>query len=354
MTRSATKIRIYDWHGNNAVGDDLIHTITLKQISSTARKLPVSINCNHNIFYDGCMLGGGTLLGHGVYFSRIRRIFKYYTKPYMIFGTGVRKPDTRLSTAEKIKLQDFCRKAHSVCVRGFNSAQWLAEYDIDNVIVAGDAALAFEPIEIPAPTGDFKVGICPRMVHGGLRKEEQRGSNIHDLKLLAQICDRIVKTYRADLFFFDLNHNRFDRDDEAIQAICGLMSERVAARSATVYSFTDNTDPITAFSRLGKMDFIVSKRMHPSLMSWIQGVPSIGLDYQFDKTIDAFSVLGIENCVIDIRTCTPASYIELMEYILTDAQKISYVVTEKSKQLTTLQQDCIASFLKKLTSAGTT
>jgi polysaccharide pyruvyl transferase WcaK-like protein len=265
-----------------------------------------------------------------------------------VFTSGARKPDRDLNATEQDFLRRFCDGARQIGVRGQGTKDWLESYGIQQVEVIGDAAIAFEPVSVPDMAGDFKVGVNPRHMSEGLRPEEHQSSNRRNVELFARLCDEIVRQYGATLYFFDFCRNRFDSDLTAIQNVLARMAERDAAEAAKVFSFEENKDPIVAFSRLGRMDFVLSQRMHPSLVAWVQGVPSIGIEYQFGKTYDAFSPLGLQSFVLEIGDMNVDQYMEKMALVLDQESVLVDRCRARVEDLRSRQHQSLQRFLSAL------
>ncbi|MFQ5905532.1 MAG: polysaccharide pyruvyl transferase family protein, partial [bacterium] len=202
------RIRIFDWSGHNAIGDDLLSWATRRSLADAAASLGAPIEFCRWWGYQASVCGGGTIFGHGVFFKRMARRIAFDGKPYIVFGSGARKPDRDLDARERDSLRKFCEGARLIGVRGHGTKKWLESYGIQQVEVVGDAALTFKPVEVPDMPGDFKVGVNLRHMGGGLRSEEQLSSNRRNVELFAHLCDEIVRRYGATLYFFDFCRNR--------------------------------------------------------------------------------------------------------------------------------------------------
>lgn len=339
------RLRIFDWGGNNATGDDLLAWATRESMERAATGLGAQIAFHRWWRYQASVCGGGTIFGHGVFFKRIARRIRFDRKPYIVFGSGARKPDRDLNPAERDVLRRFCAGAQQIGVRGPATKEWLESYSIPVVEVVGDAALAFEAVEVPDMPGDFKVGVNLRHMGGGLRGEEQHSSNRRNVALFARLCDEIVRQYGATLYFFDFCRNRFDSDQKAIRDVLAGMTKKDTAATSRIVPFEENRNPVEAFSRLGRMDFVLSQRMHPSLMAWVQGVPSVGIEYQFGKTYDAFGPLGLESFVLSIADMTVDQYMDRMALVLEQERGLVDQCRAKVQDLRSRQDEFLQRFL---------
>ena len=200
-----------------------------------------------------------------------------------------------------------------------------------NAEVIGDAALSFIPNPTPTLPGDFKVGVCLRFMRGGLRHEERASTNEKNIDLFARLCDEIVSQFSASLFFFNFSKNRFDDDGFAIRKVLSLMKNRSGASRARIFSFHDNKDPVIAFSRLGRLDFTISQRLHPALVSWVSAVPALSLEYQFDKAADAFSPLELPQAVVSINRPDCEYVLQTMATILSNKSQLILKVNHNAE-----------------------
>ena len=125
-------LRIFDWSGKKATGDDLLNVVTRELINKTANALNHNIRFKHFIRYNASVVGGGTILGHGVFFKRIARRIFFDQKPFMVFGTGARMPQRELNQKEQVLLNKFCDKSMLLGVRGERTKKWLEYYFVLN------------------------------------------------------------------------------------------------------------------------------------------------------------------------------------------------------------------------------
>jgi hypothetical protein len=322
MNRNSLPIRLFDWSGKHAAGDDLLHRCTVRLIEEACERENTDPVFRRGFGYRSAVVGGGTIFGHGVYFGRVRRRIAFDRVPYTVFCTGVRAPERDLNEKEIERLVKFCAGSTGIGVRGTNSKKWLDHYGISGSEIIGDAALSFNPQPAPELPGDFKVGICLRFMRGGFRKEEQTGTNEKNIALFAQLCDELSNNFGASLFFFNFSRNRFDNDGVAINSVISRMRNRTAAATAAVFPYDGNMDPDTAFSRLSRLDFTISQRLHPALVSWISGVPALALEYQFGKAADAFSILDLPESVADIGTADCGCIVQSVQDIISRKQAL--------------------------------
>jgi polysaccharide pyruvyl transferase WcaK-like protein len=316
MIYQPLQLRLFDWSGKNALGDNLLHHCSERLINEACMLENRTSVFHHHYGHKANILGGGTIFGHGVFFSGVARRVSFDRLPYTVFCSGVRNPDRPLTPKEYDRLNRFCQNSRGIGVRGGGSLTWLQQQGIKNGEIIGDAALSFVPKAVPELPGDFKIGISLRYMRGGIRKEEQNSTNKKNITLFAALCDTITARFGASLFFFDFCKNRFDDDGYAIEQVLAQMKNRSAASASRIFSFRENRDPLLAFSRLSRCDFIISQRLHPALISWISGIPAISLEYQFGKAADAFSSLELPEAVLDIDHSDIDQIIQRMNQLL--------------------------------------
>lgn len=256
--------------------------------------------------YDLIVIGGGSLLGK-CEFHPVSSIHKWHEKvkvPLAVFGTGYRyEPDKEpLNAKHRRRMQLLFDKADIITLRGYRSLYWCQRNNIDTekVEAFGDPIFAFEP---ERKHGDENI------IGGNVRElqdiEVQHSSNIHIWNYMAQVYDWLLEEdpdRRLSLLSFRHN-NVADNDAAAAEKVKQIMryQDRV-----TVEKYASM---IKTVRRLSQTGFWFGQRLHPSILALIFGIPTIFFEYQFEKTVDALSVLDLTDCIIqstdgDIRTFT--------------------------------------------------
>ena len=345
-------LQVFDWGGHGAVGDDLLACIARERLARNAAAIGMQLK-SPRIFArpDAFVVGGGTVFGHGPFFDRLARRILKSGKEYFVFGSGARIPSCTLAEPEKQLLRDFCENAAAIGVRGEITRDWLESTVGYRAEIVGDVALGFIPVDVsPLPEG-FRAGVSVRYMDRGLRLRREAthpNQNERMMDFLGSVCDALVRRYDAQLFFFDLGRNYFDSDLKGIHGVLERMKERRPADDATVFSFTQNRDPYVAFSRLGQMDVVVSQRMHPALLGWLQGVPAVGVDYQFRKGKDAFSILGVDGCPVKAENLDVEHCLASVAHALENRDRLLELVRRSREHYMEKQDMFIREFLSRL------
>ena len=283
------RIQLVGWYGEGAHGDDIMEIVTKNAIDKIAKERHISIEWVEKGKKDLIIVGGGTILGvnrTGLY-EHIRK----ERAPIVLFGGGFRREKRDIDTEYKKETKKIFKKAILKGVRGYLSQQLFVHMGIEDTEVIGDPALLFEPVEVEQLAGQFKIGVSVRSM--GKTGESQYVDNITIFRNIAMICDALREQYEAKLYFFNFAKNVHDSDSEGIE---GVISRMRYKDGHTLISFERNTEAL--FSLLGQMDYIVSQRLHPTILGWLQGIPHVALDYQFGKTADFMESLGMGEFVI--------------------------------------------------------
>jgi polysaccharide pyruvyl transferase WcaK-like protein len=287
------KLHLIGWHNQGAHGDDLLASVLRSIFEKAAKELKIAaqwVEAPDHADYN--IIGGGTLLG--VDHIGILDIINECGKPYSIFGTGFRRERRDIGAGNISQLKDLIQGADHVFLRGYTSQQFCIHAGIERSDVIGDPALSFEPLKIQIDKSDkFIVGVSIR--HMDSESEPQYTNNDDTSEVITQIINFINNQKKCKFYFFDLAENKYDSDRYAIQKLLNKLPDSL---DYEVISFQEGH--IKIFSMISKMDYIISQRLHPSVIGWSCDIPHIALDYQNCKTQDFLSTIGM--CEFVIRT----------------------------------------------------
>lgn len=283
------KFCLIGWYGQRAHGDDIMEITTKRLFEDVAKTHRISVEWVNEKQADLVIVGGGTIIG--VDSMCIYERLKNIKTPMIFFGSGFRREKRNISKENIRKMKELFKKATLKGVRGYLSQQFLIHIGIEDSEVIGDPSITFKPIKVERLTGKFKVGICIRSM--GKTGELQYTDNQTNFINIANICDYLIEQYQASLYFFNLTENVHDSDSEGIDEAISKMRYK---GNHTIIPFERNTEEI--FSLLAQMNYIVSQRLHPTIIGWIQGIPHIALEYQFGKTDDFMQSIGMGEFVI--------------------------------------------------------
>lgn len=283
------RLRLIGWYGQGAHGDDIMAITIKKAINKLAKAKNISIEWINEGKADLVIVGGGTILG-----ADSMNLYEHVKKeksPIVFFGGGFRRERRDIGAENKRRMKKLFKRASLKGVRGYLSQQLFLHIGIEDTQVIGDPSLLFEPVKVENLLAKFKVAVSVRLM--GKTGETQYTDNQTNFKNIAAICGYLIEQYRANLYFFDLAENVHDSDSEGIKAVIDKMRYK---EGYTIIPFERNTEEV--FSLLGQMNYIVSQRLHPTILGWSQGVPHVALEYQFGKTADFMQSIGMGEFVI--------------------------------------------------------
>ena len=283
------RINLIGWYGEGAVGDDLIGFCIENVLLEEAKHRGIRMEFTQSNKCDLVVVGGGSILGcdsMGLY-DRLKSI----KAPLVFFGGGFRREQRDIGKDNRKHMKKLIDRAFLKGVRGYVSQQMFVHNDIYGVEVIGDPALLFEPIPVDDFAGEFKVGVAVRNM--GKTGESHYLSNEKTHKIFAEICDYFVEDFNAQLYFFPAAENIHDSDLEGAEKTIELMRNK---QRAQIVPFIK--DPLVFGSMIGKMDYLVSQRLHPTLLAWVQGIPCIAFEYHYNKTVDFMNSIGMDEFVI--------------------------------------------------------
>ena len=284
------RVRIIGWHGNNATGDDLlgycVRTVFLKR--SVEKDIPIKFVDEGAC--DLVVIGGGTILG--VDSMGLHKIVRDIEAPLIIFGGGFRREKRDIGNKNRKSMDYLFKRAQLAGVRGYISQQFFIHNGIAAPEVIGDPGFLFKQERVTRFfKGNHKVGVFVRNM--GKTGEPQYVDNTKVHQQIAQVCDWLGEELGSTFYFFSFAENSFDSDAEGVQATISFMKKR---HSVEIIPYA--SDFVQQCSMVGKMDYIVSQRLHPVVLAWTMKIPCIGLDYQFSKTADFMNSIGMDEFVI--------------------------------------------------------
>ena len=283
-------IALLGWHGEGAIGDDLLAVCVRKLLTDEANRRGWKIGFTSDPYNcDLIVIGGGTILGYDS--MGLHERLRYAKAPFVFFGGGFRRETRKLSDEHRQYMKELFERARLVGVRGYVTQQFFIHNGIENVEVIGDPAWVFEPVSVPDFPSGFNLGVVVRNM--GKMGEPQYLENQRIHQIMAGVTDELVERFDARPVFFSLAENSSDSDSEAAQAVISLMKH---GRESELVPMGD--DPVAVGSMMGKLDYLVSQRLHPMVLAWVQGKPCIAFEYQFGKTTDCMNSIGMDEFVI--------------------------------------------------------
>ena len=355
-SNSKYKILFLGWYGYNAIGDDIIAEVTKRLFFEEAEKRGIKLQFipfsvikdfkyrmihSYLIKNDLIVIGGGSILGFDTMnlhmtlfgFDRINlhKISRNRKTPLVIFGGGFRMEKEELPEKDRIHMKKLFDRAILKGVRGPVSQQLLISNGIVNEVeVIGDPALSFYPVPInDKMDGDFDVGMNVRFMKTG---EPQYLKNEEIYAIFARLADHFIEEEGAQIHFFSFTENEHDSDTEAAKKVVKLMKYK---NNPKLIPFSN--DALKMCSLIGKFDYLISQRLHPCILGWVQKVPNICFEYQFLKTTDFMKSIGMDDFIIRTDAFSFDAYLEKYEKMKENRQSIiersqEYVVQWRKKQ----------------------
>lgn len=344
MTIKQRNIYLVGWHGNGALGDDLLEHCVRLVIKEAAVKLGVKVVWSSSFDEaDYILIGGGTLLGFDT--MGIYDLVSSECKPYSIFGTGFRREQRKLGSKRSSNLNELLLGADHAFVRGFLSQQFCVHAGVAVPDVISDPAIWFTPQEVQLDPCYFHIGISLRSMGRGGGGEPQYVDNQQMFEIINQCINILAHREDIMLHLFDLSENQYDSDRKALADIFKKWGGRVPV---ITYDIGEGFHNI--FSHIAAMDWIISQRLHPSIVGWSTGKPHVAFDYQNSKTADFCSTFGVSEFCIRSDTYTIDTYrstLSLLEsdYKIVRKQALQSAVYWQKVQLaaaTNILQSCFS------------
>lgn len=339
-TNSKYKILLIGWYGNNAIGDDIMAEVTKRLFFEEAEKrdiklqfVPLSIvkNLPLRLIYqylfknDLIIIGGGSILGFDsmhLYMTifgfdrfNLHKISRNRKTPLVIFGGGFRREKEKLPEKDRIHMKKLFDNAILKGVRGPISRQlFISNRIVNEVEVIGDPALSFYPTSVNNNlNSDFNVAMNVRFMKTG---EPQYLKNEEIYTIFAKLADYFIEE-GAQIYFFSFTENKADSDTKAAKRVIELMKHK---NNPKLVPFSNDT--LKMCSLIAKFDYLISQRLHPCILGWVQKVPNIGFEYQFLKTTDFMKSIGMDEFIIRTDEFSFDAYLEKYERMKQNRQLI--------------------------------
>jgi len=320
------KYALFGFFGYGAKADDMIRAITEDMIRESLGYVDIITRVNTNIpcspdkiarylnlNCDGVILGGGSLLGRLRLppFDTIEQWGNDLQIPLIILGTGWREEKKPLTKEERSKTKFLINRADYVGVRGYYSLEKIKGNHLPykKVNVIGDPGLCYINRFGKCKLDNKSMGVVVRnMSQVEIEQDDRIGSNMRMFSIFAQILDN-AREEGYDIYFFPFSSKNRTTDNDYIAM--GQVQAFMKYPSSLI-QVNLPLEQMVAF--MGNMDFVVSQRLHGSLLSLVQGVPIMPIEYQFNKLEDSLSLDGFEEVRDDIIDAGEFSLKEYREW----------------------------------------
>jgi polysaccharide pyruvyl transferase CsaB len=160
-------------------------------------------------------------------------------------------------------------------------------------------------------------------------------SNI-DKKILADVLDTLAREKGARILFLPMGAYQdgwFSK--ETSEAVDVAASKEIADMIKGDYSIlTDDINPQELMSVIGRLDLIISMRLHGVIMGVVMGVPVIALTYREEpKITNLMRRIGCEEDLFYVDNLNAKRLLERIEYIFSKGNEIKQKIKEKASLL---------------------
>ena len=295
-------IGLIGYFGAGAYSDDLIEYVT-KQLfldvnpditfdSTILSRGPAGSDPSYLNSFDLLVHCGGSFLGKCTYYP-VANIYHWHDKvetPLAIFGAGYRyEPDKEpLTPNQRIKLNLLFAKSEVTTLRGHRTMHHLKQNGIDTSKVSslGDPVMACP----------LRLNTNPKHIVGNVRNmpeiEIQHATTTRVQSLMAECYDWLIDYYHKPLTLISFRHNIVDDNDYK-----GAEKTRTLMRNKASVTIIKPNGFREAVGHMSEACFWFGQRLHPTMFAAVQGIPFVGLEYQFGKLLDWYSTVGLTDCV---------------------------------------------------------
>jgi len=330
------KVGLIGYFGAGAYSDDLIEDVTKRLLLEQRQDLTfdstllgrgeAASNPDYLNIFDLLIHCGGSLLGKCTHYP-VRDIEKWADKvhvPLAVFGIGYRyEPDKEPLTPEmRRRVEALFRKAEVVTVRGWKTVQHLQENGINVSKISGYA----DPVTAhPQHTRE------PSLLVGNVRMmpdiEIQHASTEKVHRLMAQCYDWLIDVHKRPLTLVSWRHNiDYDNDLSGAEKVIRMMRYGEQVNIIAPKNYREAADIVD------RAIFYFGQRLHPTVYAATQGVPFVGVEYQFDKMLDWASTVGIDN-VIHTGTSGLLDFIEAYTHVQENMAKLKETIPQRTREL---------------------
>jgi polysaccharide pyruvyl transferase WcaK-like protein len=188
-------------------------------------------------------------------------------------------------------------------------------------ILTSDIALLFNSGENAAIADDRHpvVGVCLG-VYSHTLSEEQIGKFV---ELSSKVLDKAIARHQFSLVFMPHYVSNFKFDDLQISE---LVLEKMKEKDRCKILNMSNVEEFK--TRIGKMDMIISSKMHPAVLAVASYVPTVCIAYD-DKQLGFFEQLDLADCVIPVNKVTEQTLDKIIDHIWSRQGEIVSILKER-------------------------
>lgn len=336
------RVGLIGYFGVGAFSDDLIEWVTRQLLlevnpditfdSTILSRGPAGSDPDYLNSFDLLVHCGGSLLGKCTHYP-IHNIAQWHDKvqtPLAVFGIGYRyEPDKEpLTPVMRERIRLLFDKSEVVSVRGEYTVKHLEENRVDTSCI--------DSLGDPVMACSLKLNRRPRYLMGNVRHmpqvEVQHNTTEQVQRFMADCYDFLIDKQDQPLVLVSFRHNIPDDND-----VTGAMN---------VKEIMDNTFQVTiatppnyreAVKLLENAAFYYGQRLHPTIYAATQGIPFVGVEYQFDKLLDWVSTVGINN-LVHTGSATLTDFIDAYRRVDANMRHLKAVFPARAKEIRKIAQ----------------
>lgn len=146
------------------------------------------------------------------------------------------------------------------------------------------------------------------------------------LKILAVVCDAIIKRYNAKIIFIPhvtYPDNPHNDDRIVVKEILNIMKER---ESAYIIKGEYSCRDLKAI--IGKCSIFIGARTHATIASTSQLIPTIALAYSVKAHGIMKDILDVKQCVIDVKELNADRLVSMVDNLLANKHQVAASMKE--------------------------
>lgn len=288
--------------------------------------------CDAVVFAGGSIFQDVTSMRSAIYYATMIKKAKKAGKPVFLVGQGVGPLNRFLS---KRAAASAFMLADAIVVRDPASAQALKGLGVNRPIrVGADPAFLMPPAKVEESqygVGDRKtIGIAPRVFGKGIKEVTA---------IFGEFARNLFQSnYMPVMIAMDRNE-----DGPLIQAISDSQGGKIP-------DLRKLPTPSQLVARIGRMDAVVSVRLHGSVLATCAGTPSLAIAY--DPKVAAFAKLLELNPAIPIEGLTSARLFENFQAFMKSRDRNLQIVERRKAELTKLAEVNVETVIESLKGAA--
>ena len=292
------KVGLFGFFGVGAYADDIIHDATVLALTRAGNALGVEMEFTTHLDQgdlsglDLLIVCSGSYLGPSRIWPAMALATGTLKVPVALYGTGYRREKEPLDNDARMRTQALLMKSYFTTVRGLTTVGMLMGNNIPvNCINGhGDTGILISDVmkDVVPPTDMLP----ERYIAGNARcmpeNEAKLVGNCITWDYLAKCYDTAIEQTDMDVVFVPLRMRPNDNDAEGIAQVITRMKH--VNRTLVLPSL----DAKGAFSIIKGASLVFGQRLHHSIGGFSMDIPTVPMEYQFDKMGDFLSTIYLD------------------------------------------------------------